>query len=87
MPVPGASTSPGISRVFIIVFAFGVAAYRVSQGAFLEASGLSGLGAGLVCLRLASTRPHWRWLAWVCFGVTAAACLIVFIRMRRQGLI
>jgi hypothetical protein len=73
-----------ISRPFLIVAAFGMAVYRLSQGVTVEASGLAGLGAGLVCLQLAAKRPHLRWAAWAFFGVTAAACLVVYLRMRVQ---
>ncbi|MEO7191195.1 MAG: hypothetical protein ABI051_09080 [Vicinamibacterales bacterium] len=59
-----------------------MAGYRAWQGATIEAIGLLGLGTGLVCLRLATRRPHWRPIAWAAFSVTGAACLIVLWHLR-----
>jgi len=69
-----------ISRYFVIGLAFAVAMYRASQGAWVEASGLVGLGAGLVVLRLAARRPAIKPLAYVCFLVTALAIGVVLVR-------
>jgi Na+/phosphate symporter len=69
-----------ISRYFVIALAFGAAVYRASQGAWVEATGLIGLGAGLVVLKLATTRPALRPLAYLAFLVTAAAITAVLLR-------
>jgi hypothetical protein len=71
-----------ISRILVIVLAVGAAAYRLSQGAWVEASGLSALAAGLIALQLAPRRPFLKPLAWLAFGVTAAAMVVVFLRQR-----
>lgn len=68
-----------ISRSLVIVLAFGAAAFRASQGAWLETTGLAALGVGLVILRLASRH---RLLAWAAFAVTAASMVLVFLRQR-----
>jgi hypothetical protein len=70
-----------ISRYLVIILAFGVAIYRMTQGAVVEATGLIGLGAGLLCLRLPNRTRGLRLMAWVCFAVTAWACLVVARRM------
>lgn len=57
--------------------AFGAAAYRASQGAWVESSGLAALGLGLLILRVA---PKQRWLAVAAFAVTAATMLVVLLR-------
>jgi hypothetical protein len=49
-----------ISRYLVIALAFGAAGYRFAEGAVIEALGLLGLGAGLLCLRLASRWPALR---------------------------
>ena len=72
-----------ISRYFAIVLAFGLALYRLAQGATLPGVGLLGLGAGLVCLQLGASRPRLRWLAWVCFLVTAVACAVGIVGLLR----
>ena len=59
-----------------------VPAYRASQGAFVEAAGLAGLGSGLLLLRLAAGRIAYRNAAIGCFVVTAASILAVIIRDR-----
>ena len=69
-----------ISRYFVIALAFGAAAYRASQGAWVEATGLVGLGGGLVGLKLSATRPALRPLAYLGFLVTAAAVGVVLFR-------
>ena len=69
-----------ISRYLVITLAFGAAAYRGTQGAWLEATGLAALGIGLVLLRLAPGRPVLKPLAWASFGVTACAMAIVLLR-------
>ncbi len=61
-----------ISRYIVIALAFGVAVLQATRGAWVEATGLLGLGAGLVVLRVAST-PAKRRLAWLAFSVTAVA--------------
>jgi len=69
-----------ISRYVVITLALGAAAYRVTQGAWVEATGLGALGAGLLLLRLAYARPALKPLAWASFGVTACALGIVLLR-------
>jgi hypothetical protein len=46
----------------------------------VEASGLVALGAGLIILHLAQTRPRVKPLAWLAFAVTAAAMVVVALR-------
>jgi hypothetical protein len=69
-----------ISRVIVILLAFGAAIYRASQGAFVEATGLAALGGGLLLLRLARQRASFRNAAVGCFLITAASIAIVIIR-------
>ncbi len=69
-----------ISRYFVILLAFVAAAYRLAQGAFIEATGLSALGAGLVILKLAAGRPALKPLAYLAFLVTALSMGVVLIR-------
>lgn len=79
------------TRYLVIVLAFGVAVLQATRGHAVEAAGLVGLGTGLILLRLANpsplrpgeaavTRPALRWLAWVCFAITAAAVVAVYQR-------
>ena len=69
-----------VSRFIVIILAFAACAYRASQGAFVEASGLAGLGGGLLCLRFAVKRPTLRYAAYACFVLTAASIVAVIIR-------
>jgi len=71
-----------ISRYFVIVLALVATAIRVNDRAWLEASGLAALAAGLVVVQLASTRPALKPLAWAAFSVTAVVMVIVAVRMR-----
>jgi hypothetical protein len=71
-----------VSRVFVIILALGVAAYRFATGAAFEAVGLLGLGAGLIFLKVGETRPHLRRYAWLCFAVTAGVIGTVLLRGR-----
>lgn len=66
-----------ISRLLIIVLAFGAAAYRAAGGAWVEAGGLAALGAGLLVLRVL---PRQRWLAVLAFAMTAISILVVLMR-------
>lgn len=68
------------TRYFVIVLAFGVAVLQATRAHWIEAAGLAGLGTGLLLLRLARARPALRWLAWMCFAVTAAAMVVVYRR-------
>ena len=78
-------TPPGaFLRPLVIMLAFGMAVYRLSQGATVPAAGLAALGVGLVCLQLAKTRRHLRWAAWAFFVVTAAAVVVEYLRQRVQ---
>ena len=58
-----------ISRYLVIALAFIAAGFRASQGAWLEATGLAGLGAGLTVLKLAERRPALKPLAYLGFLV------------------
>jgi len=69
-----------ISRYLVILLAFVAAAFRVSQGAWIEATGLASLGGGLLVLKLAATRPVLKPLAYVAFLVTAFSIVVVLIR-------
>ncbi len=69
-----------ISRYLVIVLAFVAGAMRVSQGAWIEATGLFGLGAGLAILKLAPSRPALKPLAWFAFLITALSIGVVLIR-------
>ena len=71
-----------VTRVIVIILAFAAAAYRVSQGAFVEAAGLVGLGGGLLLLRVASGRTSYRNAAIGCFVITALSILVVIVRDR-----
>jgi len=70
-----------ISRSLVILLALIAAGMRASQGAWVETTGLAGLAAGLVCLRVAERRPAFKTYAWLCFAMTALAMVIVFVRM------
>ena len=69
--------------MFVIVLALGVAAYRFSTGATLEAIGLLGLGVGLIFLKVGETRPELKRYAYVCFIVTAVVIGMVLMRGSR----
>ncbi len=68
------------SRIVVIVLALAAAAFKASQGRWVEAGGLLALGGGLVVLRLAARRPAVKLLAYLCFAVTAAALGIMLWR-------
>jgi hypothetical protein len=76
------SGRPQISRYLVIVLALGAMAARISQQAWVEATGLGALAAGLIVLQLASTRPRLKPVAWVAFSITIVAMGIVFARMQ-----
>ena len=67
-----------ISRYLVIALAFIAGAMRVSQGGWVEAAGLFGLGAGLAILKIA--RPALRPVAYIAFLVTAISIGIVLVR-------
>jgi hypothetical protein len=67
-----------ISRYLVIALAFIAGAMRIAQGAWVEAAGLFGLGAGLAILKLA--RPALRPVAYVAFLITALSIVIVLLR-------
>ena len=71
------------SRYVLIVLAFGVGVYRVTQGAWLAAAGLFALGGGLLVLRAAEKRPALKPIAWACFGVTAVTIAVILVQQRR----
>jgi Na+/phosphate symporter len=72
-----------ISRTFVIVLAFGAAAYRASQAAWVEAAGLVSLGAGLILLGMAARRPGLKPFAWLAFLLTAVSIGVVLLRGAR----
>jgi len=65
------------------VLAAAAAATRVSQGAWIEAAGLSGLAFGLLALHLSAAKPFLKPFAWVAFGVTGLSIVVVLVRMQR----
>jgi len=69
-----------ISRYLVIVLALGAAGLQASRGAWIEATGLAGLGAGLIALRLAPAQPRYKRLAYVGFLVTLVSIALVLIR-------
>jgi len=69
-----------ISRPLVILLAFIAAAMRGSQGAWPETIGLAALGTGLLILRVAETKPALKPYAWLCFLLTGAAVVMVFMR-------
>lgn len=58
---------------------------RAAQGAWVEATGLASLTAGLVLLRLASTRPALKQVAYLAFLVTAVAIAVMLIRQAQSA--
>ena len=70
------------SRYLVIALALGAAGLRVSQGAWLEATGLTGLAGGLIALRLAPRHPLLKRVAY--FGFLVTALVIVVVLMRRS---
>ena len=66
----------------MIVLALGAMAMRIGQQAWVEASGLGALAAGLIALQFAASRPSLKPVAWIAFSVTIVAMGIVFVRMR-----
>lgn len=80
-PAPYAHSS-GASRIFVIILALGVAAYRFATGAYIESFGLFGLGVGLIFLKVAERRPEVRRYAWLSFLVTAVVIGYVIYRGR-----
>jgi len=69
-----------ISRYIVIVLAFVAASMRASQGAWVEAAGLASLGAGLVALKVAESRPAFKRTAYLAFILAAVSIAIVLIR-------
>lgn len=69
-----------ISRYLVICLAFVAATFRASQGAWVEAMGLVGLGGGLAILKLAERRPVLKPIAYVGFLATVLSIAIVLIR-------
>lgn len=70
------------TRYLAITAALGAAVFKASQGAWVEAAGLLGLGGGLVVLKLAERRPAIKPLAYLGFAVTAASIVTVLLRGR-----
>jgi hypothetical protein len=65
----------------VIALAFGAAGYRFVEGAVIEALGLLGLGAGLLCLRLASRWPALGRASLLGFALTVVAISIALYRL------
>ena len=65
-----------------MALALGAMAMRLGQGAWVEATGLGALAAGLTILQVARRNPAIRPLAWVAFSVTVISMVVVFVRMR-----
>jgi hypothetical protein len=72
-----------ISRYLLIALAFGLAVYRATQGAWLPASGLAAMAAGLIVLKLAERRAALKWVAYLCFAITAAVIISMLMTGRR----
>lgn len=68
-----------IIRTFVIILAFGAMLMQLTQGAWIEAAGLAGLGTGLLILRM---WPSQRWLSWLAFSVTAVAMIVRIVRLQ-----
>jgi hypothetical protein len=73
------------SRYLVIALALGAAAYRASQGAWIESIGLLGLGLGLIALKVSATRPQLRAIAYLGFLVTALSIGAVLYRNYLSG--
>jgi Na+/phosphate symporter len=71
-----------ISRYLVIALAVGATLMQVSRQAWLEATGLAALAAGLIILNVAATRPALKPLAWAAFATTAVTMVVVFVRMQ-----
>lgn len=69
-----------MSRYLVIALAFIAAGVKGTQGGWVEAVGLSGLGVGLAALKLGAGRPEARSLAYVAFAVTALAVAALAVR-------
>lgn len=69
-----------MSVYLVVTLAIGLAVFRATQGAWIEAVGLAALGIGRLLLRVAQVKPAVRSLAWFCFGITALAVLLVATR-------
>jgi hypothetical protein len=72
-----------ISRYLLIVLALGLAVYRASQGAWLPASGLFAMAAGLIVLKLSERRPALKPLVYLGFAITAATIVAMLMTGRR----
>ena len=68
------------SRYLVIALAFGAAAFKAVQGAWVETASLLGLGTGLLVLRLSVQRPFIRGLAYLAFALTALCVVIMLAR-------
>ena len=71
-----------ISRYLVIALAVGATVMRLTQHAWVEATGLAALAGGLVILQLATRKPAIKPLAWVAFSVTGITMIVVWVRMR-----
>jgi hypothetical protein len=71
------------SRYIVIALALAAAGMRMAQGAWIEATGLSGLAGGLIALRLAPRHPPLKRVAYLGFLVTAVTVVVVLVRRSR----
>ena len=71
------------SRYLVIGLALVAAGLQMSRGAWVEATGLTGLAGGLIALRLAPRRPLFKRVAYFGFLVTALSIAVALIRRAR----
>jgi len=71
------------SRYLVIALALGAAGLKMAQGAWIEATGLSGLAGGLMALRLAPRHPPLKRVAYFGFLVTAVSIVVLLMRRAR----
>ena len=71
------------SRYLVIALALGAAGLQMSRGAWIEATGLTGLAGGLIALRLAPRRPILKRVAYFGFLVAAVSIAVALIRRSR----
>jgi hypothetical protein len=69
-----------VSRYLVIAMALIAAGFKSTQGAWVEAVGLSGLAAGLTALKLSGGRPAVKSVGYVALAVTALAVAALAMR-------
>jgi hypothetical protein len=72
-----------ISRYIVIALAVVAAGVRAAQGAFVEATGLGALAAGLILLRLAPRQSGLKRVAYLLFFIFAVTIGMVLARQTR----